>query len=214
MSNYDNHINLGLGQVLTPPSPPSSGTSLVLLTGQGSLFSAAPFNCTAWPAGASIPTVGNSEIIRVTAISGDTLTIVRQQEGSNLQAITNGWNIENTITVKVLTDIEKGGSVTPNTVTVVSNAGTCLASYRVNTFTNSSAATMALTLSTLGATDGQSMIVRVYDFSAAAQTIGWTNTENSTVSVPITSNGSTTHPLTVGFIFNSSTSYWRCVAVS
>jgi hypothetical protein len=101
-----------------------------------------------------------------------------------------------------------------NAVTVTTNAGTCSNSFRLNTFTNSSAATMAITIATSGAVDGQQMIVRIYDFSAVAQTIGWTNTENSTVSVPIISNGSTTLPLTVGFIFNAATSLWRCVAVT
>lgn len=99
-----------------------------------------------------------------------------------------------------------------NAVTVTSNAGTVPITYRLNTFTNSSAATMAITMAVTSAVDGQMSIVRIYDFSAAAQTIGWTNTENSSVSVPTTSNGSTTLPLTVGFMYNSQTSKWRCVA--
>jgi len=101
---------------------------------------------------------------------------------------------------------------TNNAVTVTSNAGTVPITYRLNTFTNSSAATMAITMAVTSAVDGQMSIVRIYDFSAAAQTIGWTNTENSTVSVPTTSNGSTTLPLTVGFMYNGQTSKWRCIA--
>jgi hypothetical protein len=99
-----------------------------------------------------------------------------------------------------------------NAVTVTANAGTVPITYRLNTFTNSSAATMAITMAVTSAVDGQISIVRIYDFSAATQTIGWTNTENSTVSAPLTSNGSTTLPLTVGFMYNSQTSKWRCVA--
>ena len=101
-----------------------------------------------------------------------------------------------------------------NAVSVSSNAGTCSQSYELNTFTNSSAATMTITLavSTPTPKDGQKMIVRIYDFSAAAQTISWVNTENSTVTVPTTSNGSTTLPLTVGFMYNAQTSKWRFVA--
>lgn len=101
-----------------------------------------------------------------------------------------------------------------NAVTVTTNAGTCSAAFNVNKFVNSSAATMAITLSTSGAVADQKMIVDVLDFSAVTQTIGWTNTENSLVSVPTTSNGSTTLPLKVGFIFNGATSLWRCVAVA
>jgi hypothetical protein len=62
------------------------------------------------------------------------------------------------------------------------------------------------------AVDGQMSIVRIYDFSAAAQTISWVNTENSNATVPTTSNGSTTLPLTVGFMYNGQTSKWRCIA--
>lgn len=98
-----------------------------------------------------------------------------------------------------------------HTVTVASNAGTVPVLSSDNKFTNSSAATMAITMATAGAVDGQRCRVRVYDFSAAAQTIGWTNTENSGVSVPTTSNGSTTLPKTVDFAFNGATSKWRCV---
>lgn len=101
-----------------------------------------------------------------------------------------------------------------NAVTVTSNAGTVPVTFRLNTFTNSSAATMAITMAVTSAVDGQMTIVRIYDFSGVAETIGWTNTENSTVSAPTTSNGSTTLPLTVGFMYNGQTSKWRCIALA
>lgn len=98
--------------------------------------------------------------------------------------------------------------------TVTTNAATLAVTSGNQKFTNSSAAAMTLTLATASAIDGQSLIVRIYDFSATAEGITWVNTENSTISAPTTSNGSTTLPLTVGFIFNGSTSKWRCVAVA
>ena len=100
---------------------------------------------------------------------------------------------------------------TPKTITVTANAGTVTRANRTNNFTNSSAAAMTITMSTTGALDGDMVQVRIYDFSAAAQTITWVNTENSTITVPTTSNGSTTLPLTVGFQYNSATSKWRCI---
>ncbi len=96
--------------------------------------------------------------------------------------------------------------------TVTTNAGTITKAFRNNTFTNTSAATMTITLSTTGAVGGDMLLVQVYDFSAAAQTITWVNTENSDVTVPATSNGSTTLPRTIGFKWNPSTSKWRCIA--
>jgi hypothetical protein len=100
---------------------------------------------------------------------------------------------------------------TPATITVTANAGTVTRANRINKFTNSSAATMTITMSTTAALDGDMVQVRIYDFSAAAQTITWVNTENSSVTVPATSNGSTALPLTVGFQYNSATSKWRCI---
>jgi len=100
---------------------------------------------------------------------------------------------------------------TPATITVAANAGTVTRANRINNFTNSSAATMTITMSTTSALDADLVQVRIYDFSGSAQTITWVNTENSSVAVPATSNGSTTLPLTVGFQYNSATSKWRCI---
>jgi len=99
-----------------------------------------------------------------------------------------------------------------NAITASGNAATVPVTYRLNTVTNNSAATLTITMTTASAVDGQMTIVRVLDFSAVAQTITWVNTENSTVTAPTTSNGSTTLFLSVGFIYNSGTSKWRCIA--
>lgn len=103
---------------------------------------------------------------------------------------------------------------TNNAIAASSNAATVPITFRLNTVTNSSAATLTITMTTTSAVDGQMSIVRVLDFSAVAQTITWVNTENSTVTAPTTSNGSTTLFLTVGFIYNGATSKWRCIASS
>jgi hypothetical protein len=99
-----------------------------------------------------------------------------------------------------------------NAIAAVSNAATVPVTSRVSTVTNNSAATLTVTLTTSGAKDGQFLTVRIYDFSAVAQTITWINTENSNTSAPTTSNGSTTLPITIGYQFNGQTSKWRCIA--
>ena len=71
---------------------------------------------------------------------------------------------------------------------------------------------MTITLTTTSAVDGQKKIVRIFDASAVAKGITWVNTENSLVTAPANSNGSTSIPTTVGFIYNSGTSKWTCVA--
>lgn len=99
-----------------------------------------------------------------------------------------------------------------NAIAASSNAATVPITSQLNTVTNSSAATLTITMTTTSAVDGQLTIVRILDFSAAAQTITWVNTENSNVTAPTTSNGSTTLFLSVGFMYNSGTSKWRCIA--
>lgn len=103
---------------------------------------------------------------------------------------------------------------TNNAITASGNAATVPITSKVHTVTNNSAATLTITLTTASAVNRQIAIVCVLDSSAVAQTITWVNTENSQTSVPTTSNGSTTLPITVGFMYNAATSKWRCVAVS
>ena len=94
-------------------------------------------------------------------------------------------------------------------VNAVTNVGTIPVTSMVNNFFNSSAATMTITMATTGAVDGQFSTVRIYDFSASAETITWVNTENGLVTASTTSAGSTTLPITNTFQFNGATSKWR-----
>lgn len=103
---FDALANFAYSTVATAPGPATSGTSLTVAAGNGALFPAPPFNATVWPAGIA-PTTANAEIVRVTGISTDTLTIVRAQEGSTAESIAVGWQISATITAKTLTDIQK-----------------------------------------------------------------------------------------------------------
>jgi microcystin-dependent protein len=101
----DAHKNFAYTTVATAPSPAISGTSLVVQAATGTVFPTAPFNATVWPAGAQ-PLNSNAEIVRVTAVSTDTLTIVRSQESSSARTIIAGDQIAAGITVKALTDLE------------------------------------------------------------------------------------------------------------
>ena len=105
MASFDAHKNFAYSTVATAPSPASSGTSLVVQSGDGAKFPTAPFNATVWPAGVQ-PTSDVAEVVRVTAKSTDTLTITRAQESSTARSITAGDQIAATITSKSLTDIE------------------------------------------------------------------------------------------------------------
>jgi hypothetical protein len=101
----DAHKNFAYGVVAIAPVPALTGNSLQLAAGGGAAQPAVPFNATVWPAG-QVPTSQNAEIVRVTAIAGDVLTIARAQEGSPARAILATDQFAATITAKTLTDVE------------------------------------------------------------------------------------------------------------
>lgn len=102
---FDAHANLAISHVAVAPSPATSGTSLTVTAGHGSRFPATPFQATIWR-DEELPSPTNAEIVRVTAVAGDTLTITRAQEGTTARTVIVGDRIANTMTVKAFTDIE------------------------------------------------------------------------------------------------------------
>lgn len=103
---YSPHANLAVSTVATAPSPATSGTSLVVAAGEGARFpSSGSFPATVWPQGQN-PTPANAEIVLVTAVSTDTLTITRAQEGTSARTVVVGDYLAATVTAKSLTDIE------------------------------------------------------------------------------------------------------------
>lgn len=139
---FDDHANLAYSTVAVAPTPALSGTSLTVAAGQGALFPTAPFNVTVWPTGV-FPLASNAEIVRVTAVVGDVLTIVRTQEGTSARAITVGDQIANTITDKVITDIE--AAITAGGLTNIKvSAGTLSAERSDLTFENSNGVSFGL----------------------------------------------------------------------
>jgi microcystin-dependent protein len=85
------HTNFAVSTVAVAPSPASSGTSLTVATGNGSLFPTNS-NVVVSPAGVT-PTSANSEICLVTNQSGDVLTLTRQQESTSARSIVVGDSI-------------------------------------------------------------------------------------------------------------------------
>lgn len=79
--------NFAFSTVATAPSPATSGTSLVVAAGEGARFY--PGQAFVAPAGVtSTPT--NSEVVTITAVATDTLTIVRAQESSAARTVVVG----------------------------------------------------------------------------------------------------------------------------
>ena len=91
--------NFAYSTVATAPSPALSGTSLVVQPGDGTKLSVG--NAIAWPANVQ-PSVANAEIVRITVVATDTLTITRTQESSTNQSIAIGWQIQQGVTAGLL----------------------------------------------------------------------------------------------------------------
>lgn len=166
-----------------------------------------------------LTTAGNGSFFRANTTSGVQLDMLSNAAVSGIIRTNNSYPLElrtnNTVGLTISTaqvgTFANNSIITANAITATGNAATIPITKGRNIVTNNSAATLTITLTT-GAVNMQTVIVQILDFSAAAQTITWVNTENSTVTAPTTSNGSTTLPLTVGFIYNSATSKWRCIA--
>lgn len=108
MSNLDATKNFCLVTVQGTYS--STDTSVTLSAGQGALLPAPPFNMT-WFNATSYPNPAldpNVEIVRVTAIATDTLTVIRGQEqtvASNKNTAGVTYQMINAITTKMIEDI-------------------------------------------------------------------------------------------------------------
>jgi hypothetical protein len=97
-----NRKNFAYTTVGTAPSPASSGTSLVVA--DGTVFPAVPFNATIWPTSTQ-PLSSNAEIVTVTNIATNTLTITRAQEGTSARTVVAGDQIAQTVTNAMLDEM-------------------------------------------------------------------------------------------------------------
>lgn len=106
--------NFAVGVVATAPSPPTSGTSVILGAGQGARMPETPFQGTLFPAPSAsdpFPTPANAEIVTVSNVATDTLTIARAQEGSTARSVVAGDILAATVTALVLANVASGDSI-------------------------------------------------------------------------------------------------------
>lgn len=123
----DAQANLAYSLVAAAPSPAASGLTLDVTAGTGTRFPAVPFNATIWPA-STMPTPANAEIVRVTNITTDTLTITRAQEGTSARTVIVGDQIAATVTKLTFDDVVSTiGVASALATTADSHAGTASA---------------------------------------------------------------------------------------
>jgi len=148
--SFDAHSNLAWTTIAIAPSPALTGTSLTVASGTATVFPAVPFNCTLYPPTSS-PSLANAEIVRVTNIAGDVLTITRAQEGTSAKPITSGYRIANTATKKTFTDIETAITALPTFAIQSLSAGTAVATGPQVVFSNSNGVSFGINGNTLTA---------------------------------------------------------------
>ena len=97
MTTFDPVVNLFSSVVVTPPSPATSGTTLTLTAGDGALLpdpaTAGHYNLAVGPdpTGLTDRQIARAtEIVRVTALATDTITITRAQEGTTARTVVAG----------------------------------------------------------------------------------------------------------------------------
>jgi hypothetical protein len=151
---FDDHSNLAYSTLAN--SPGTSGTTFILQSGESARFPTTPFNATVWPTGSTALNTGvaatTAEIVRVTAITTDTLTVTRSAEsigsGATAANVVSGYQIIAALTDKTLTDIESAINLLSAFTSVTSN--TTLTS--VNHFVKADATSGAFTLTLPDAT--------------------------------------------------------------
>jgi hypothetical protein len=200
-----NKKNLATSLIATAPAPATSGTTLVVTTGEGTYFPDAPFYATLIDDG-TLATPTTAEIVYVTNKTTDTLTITRAQKGTTAKSVTTTWRIFNGVYAEDF--FERA------TATVASSATPAINTDVVNYFSVTALATNITSFTTnLTGTpnEGRTLWVSITD-NGTPRTIAWgASFESSSISLPTVTTTSTR--LDVGFIWNPVTSKWRCVAV-
>ena len=160
--------NFTITTVATAPSPATTGTSLIVASGDGALF-AVNEPAIIFPVNDQ-PLVANAEIVMVTNVSTDTLTITRTQESTSARTIVAGDIIIQGITAKDWNDL----------VTLVSGKITAFAdpnADRIVFWDDSAGAFAALTASTGLTLSGTDLTVRAASETATGIVERATDTE-------------------------------------
>jgi hypothetical protein len=101
---FDKHKNLSISTLAVVPDDVVNGTIFEVAPGDGFMFEA-NMPATICPADQP-PSYDNAEVVYVTAVSGDSITLRRGDQGSFRRAVAAGWLIVGSITTKAVTDLE------------------------------------------------------------------------------------------------------------
>lgn len=164
-------LNGAYSTVATAPSPASSGTSLVVAAGTGSRFFAG--KATVWPAN-TVPTAANLEVVTITNVATDTLTITRLTEGSSARSIVAGDQIAQGITAGMWDGLSATYAPIVEAVNTVATSG---ATQTIPAVTTQSVSRITLTanctLTFPTATAGTSFTLALTQDGTGGRTVTW-----------------------------------------
>jgi hypothetical protein len=214
MAAFDAHKNFGYTTITIAPTPAISGNTITV--SDATVFPTVPFNCTVWPVG-SQPSVSNAEIIRVTNIVGNVLTITRTQEGTAARTVLVGDQIANTITAKALTDIEALGGATSTITTTGTVTALAIPSATGNLVINANNATTLTIQGITAGIDGQSLTI--FSLGAGSITFAHQNGSASAANRIICLNNVDTtlaasSSFAAAFVYDGTASRWRMESAS
>lgn len=112
---FKNNAGSKLAGILT-----SDATTITVLTGTGANFPSISSNKDYFHA-TIVGDNGDMEIVRVTAVSGDTLTVIRAQEGTTAKEWPVDTRIENRITAEFLNQVATGDTIKFDQKTIKTN---------------------------------------------------------------------------------------------
>ncbi len=113
MTTFSGHKDLADSRVQTAPSPKTSGTSMTLVSGGGALMpSTLPFYAAVAPNNAR-PTHLNAEVVLVTNVVGDVVTMTRAVGGTSAKSISAGWQFYATLSSEWADEIEAAINAIP-----------------------------------------------------------------------------------------------------
>ena len=185
---FANNATTTLGSALS-----SGATSLTVATGTGSLFpTLGPdeyFTCTLWAAGSS--TGVPNEIVKVTARSGDTFTIVRAQEGTTAQSWGVGDTCANYPTAAFLNNLSQLGLQSSGQIILTTTQTLSSAQAGANLVVTTSGITLTFPAGVTETFSINNQSSGVINLSYGAGTSDFKNTLNPGEAVILASDGNT-----------------------
>ena len=192
--------NFAYSLVATAPSPADSGTTLTVSSGDGTKFAVG--NAVVWPPSVQ-PTVANAEIVTITGVSTDTLTITRTQESSTNQSILVGWQIDQGVTaalIATLVTLTDTQTLTNKTLTAPTLTSPLEGAYITGT---APTATQAVYVTTNG----------TYILNTASAANNWIFNVASTSGASLNSLLAVGQSVTVTYLVTQGTTAYYCTAI-